>query len=425
MKFASFHTLPALALFWLACCAALAGEPRIPPPTGTHRLITNDDGHNGFYSGELSSAESLRQRPQRLAGTHLWIYQWCVTTGTRTNYPSKVDQLLGEGVEEEVAQQMRAGDRTAARLLRELRDSGVDTLAEVARGCHQAGLLCYPSFRMNPVYNPVYAGWPDEVIAKFYNSRFWWDHPELRQRNRSGGENCRFSYVFPAVRDRMTALVHEVLERDVDGVDFDFLRAPPFVGYEAEATGAFTAKYGLDPLALPEGDERWLRFRAGYMTEFMRRARAEVDAAGRRKGKALGLSVRIDQKKRLLHGCDVETWVKEGLVDILVIAQYGKGGYELELRPFVEMVRGTPTLVLAGEEAAVAGRDPTPGDYAKLKPGERLAPTHTSMTLETYRERARRWYAQGAQGLHLFNEGRVAVFNTLGDRESLLKTESR
>ena len=96
------------------------------------------------------------------------------------NYPSKVEQLLGEGVKEEVAQQMRSGDRTAARLLRELRDSGVDTLAEVARGCHQAGFLCYPSFRMNPVYNVVYAGWPEGAIASFYNSRFWWDHPDLR-----------------------------------------------------------------------------------------------------------------------------------------------------------------------------------------------------------------------------------------------------
>ena len=223
----------------------------------------------------------------------------------------------------------------------------------------------------------------------------------------------------------MIALVREVLERDVDGVDFDFLRHPPFVGYEAEAVRAFTAKHGIDPLTLPESDERWLRFRAGYMTEFMRQARAEVDAASKRKGKVLGLSVRIDQTKHLLHGCDVETWIKEGLVDILVVAQYGKGGYELDLRPFVEMVRGTPTLVLAGEEAAIGGRDPTPEDYAKLKPGEKLASTHTAMTLESYRERARRWYAQGAQGLHLFNEGRTAVFNALGDRESLLKTEPR
>ena len=45
------------------------------------------------------------------------------------------------------------------------------------------------------------------------------------------------------------------------------------------------------------------------------------------------------------------------------------------------------------------------------------------MTVQEYCDRARTWYAQGAAGIHTFNEGRLEVFKVLGDPAAFPKAE--
>jgi hypothetical protein len=151
------------------------------------------------------------------------------------------------------------------------------------------------------------------------------------------------------------------------------------------------------------------------MTGFVRDVRALLDAAGVKKGRRLGLSARVDWKAYKGWGCDVDAWIKDGLLDYVVFAQRSLGGYEFDLKPFVAMARGTGCAVLFGEEAILTGNDLTAQEDKLVAAGKMKAPERASLTLERYRERAARWYAAGADGVHLFNENRVEIFRAVGD----------
>ena len=115
-------------------------------------------------------------------------------------------------------------------------------------------------------------------------------------------------------------------------------------------------------------------------------------------------------------GCDIATWLKASLLDDLVIGQRTLGGYEFDLAPFVQLAReaGTGCAVLFGEEGIVSGHDLTAAEDKLMKAGKMAAPQRDSLSFEQYQTRAARWYAAGADGIHLFNENNRAVMRTLG-----------
>jgi hypothetical protein len=251
-------------------------------------------------------------------------------------------------------------------------------------------------------------------IARLLNGSFWWMHPEFRVRGPKGEDKTHLSYAFPEVREFKMGILREVVERDIDGLNFDFLRHPPFFGYEEPLLQAFQAKYGQDPRTLPADEPRWLKLRGEVMTGFMRDARKLLVQAGKRKGRHLGLSARVDWREYRAVGCDVETWLKEGLLDYLVVAQHTLGGYEFDLRPFVKMARGTGCAVLFGEESTTSGHDLTAEEDKLIAAGKMKPPSRATLTMEQYRARAARWYAAGADGIHLFNETRHEPMSVLG-----------
>jgi hypothetical protein len=129
----------------------------------------------------------------------------------------------------------------------------------------------------------------------------------------------------------------------------------------------------------------------------------------------VGVSARIDHRQTRELGLDVAGWLREGLLDILEVGQHSLGGYDLDLTPFVKMAADKGCLVFASEEACVEGRDPQPSDEGVGKGAKTKPPRGRPLSLEEYHARARKWYGQGAAGVHTFNEGRVEVFRTLGD----------
>ena len=150
------------------------------------------------------------------------------------------------------------------------------------------------------------------------------------------------------------------------------------------------------------------------MTGFLRDVRKLLDEEGHRKHRHLGLSARVDWKEYKSLGCDIETWLKEGLLDYLSVAQHSLGGYEFDLSPFVKMATGSGCAVLFGEEAITSGHDLTAKEDNLIAEGKMKSPPRHSLTLEEYQARAARWYAAGADGVHLFNEGNRKVMSVLG-----------
>lgn len=380
-----------------------------PPRHGTKLVVVNDDGFSAFYSGRYTTADDLRRQVASYADTSVAVFEWCITSGSRVNFPTPAAELIGAGVTDFG----RRGDQLAAETLRRLATEGVDTLDVVARACRANGLLCYATMRMNGDYA---ASPQDDSLTRQFNSDFWRAHPEFRVRGPKGEDRTKLSYAFPEVRAFKLAVLREAATRDIDGIALDFLRHPPFFGLEEPMVAAFREKHGVDPRPLPVTDPRWGPIRAGCMTAFLRDTRALLDAAGAKHGRRLGLSVRIDHREYAVLGCDLATWLNEGLLDYLVVGQRTLGGYTFDLAPFVKLARAARTgcAVLFGEEGIVSGHDRTAAEDKLIAAGKMAAPERASLSLEHYQTRAARWYAAGADGIHLFNENNRAVMQALG-----------
>jgi len=217
-----------------------------------------------------------------------------------------------------------------------------DTLAEAIRYGHQIGIQVHAWLSINEDDH----GWG-------LMSRFTKAHPESRWRKRDGTfYRSQQSFAFPQMREYKLAIVKEIIENyDVDGIFLDWIRTGDIrdnpqtdkdgvadFGYEAPLIEGFKAKYGIDPHDVPNGDDRWVRFRAEPQTEFMRAARTLVRAHSPRMPIAVmvahpwdyrGMQDWIDGSLRGLL-LDVQTWAREGLIDAAVPAGYYMRGGDVE-----------------------------------------------------------------------------------------------
>jgi hypothetical protein len=383
-------------------CAVEAPKPR----NGDKVIVVNDDGFSLFYSGAYKSEQDLRNKILSFSDTQVAVMEWGIMAGSRVNYASDVSELVGEGVETFP----RRGDQLVAETLRGFSADGVDALTVVADACHEAGILCYASLRMNGDYAK---NGHDNLLAKMFNSNFWWQHQDLRIHGANGEVQTALSYAFSDVRDFKLAILREIALRDIDGVNLDFQRNPDFFGFEESMLRMFRDKYGEDA-KVDASDPRWELLRNEIMTAFVQDVRALLDEAGSLRGRHMGLSVRVDWKNYRSWGCDIEEWLKSGLLDYIVIGQRGLGGYEFDIAPFVEMARGTGTAVLFGEEAILSGHDTTAAEDRLIAEGKLKPLRRSKLTLKQYQARAVRQYAAGADGIHLFNEHDLKVMKVLG-----------
>ena len=139
--------------------------------------------------------------------------------------------------------------------------------------------------------------------------------------DREGNLLPRISYAFPETREYVLSRFREIVSNySVDGVALLYNRRPPLLAYEAPIVDGFRAQYGEDPRELDPSDERWLYFRAGFLTQFMRELREMLDGVARDEGRSRVeiTAVVCRPGENLLHGMDLRTWIREGLVDTLV-----------------------------------------------------------------------------------------------------------
>ena len=382
-------------------------------------VIANNDGHGMFYIDSIgpdekpaagltpqepwNSVGAIESAIERYRGTTLDVLEWNVSLGTKVNFESDTFERYGTGGRTDFTEGRR-GDRRVAELLAEFTAQGIDVLTLLANKARDVGIQLQAGIRMNADYGHV---WMGDFMPKCYNDSFWWDNQHLRIRNRDGSIETHLSYAYPEMRERKLLLVRELLTRSVDGISLDFLRHPPFVGYDEPLVTSFRQQHGPDPREIDEQDPRWTAHKCGPTTEYLRGVR---ELAGDRT-----VSVRVDHRDYLARGLDVETWTRERLIDILIVAEHGHGGYAMDLRPFVAMGGGA-CKVLAGEEGYLSGHDPSPEDDRKLAAGEPVDLGHRVMTVAEYCGRALDWYAQGADGVHVFNDWyHYEVFEVLGD----------
>ena len=133
----------------------------------------------------------------------------------------------------------------------------------------------------------------------------------------AGLENALWSgmdYAREQVRtDRLWWIDHSARNYDFDGIDLNFFRMPVLfkLGKEAENI--------------------WV------MNDFVRQARRRIDEVGAQRGRRLLMGVRVPGtiESCLRIGIDIETWLRDGLVDRLLTG----GGYVCYSTPAEQLIR--------------------------------------------------------------------------------------
>ncbi len=357
--------------------------------SGSRRLIAMNDAFSFYYSKGCYLPQVIQEELEPYRDTDFGKIFWETWEGAKSNYPAQVGRLWGQGTEDFA----RPGERRVARCMQEMKERGIDSLQVALEHAHGIGLEFYASIRFFFGMCPP---------GEFFEDPFFRDHPEFRCRDWDGTEVSHPSFAFPEVRQYVLSLLEDTANRyDVDGINLIFLRGQPYVLYEKPLVEGFRRQRGIDPTTLAEKDARWqwyeqvamptfwfgdrpamekiaeqrvtrldelspvvqdwLRFRSGALTEFMRGLRGLVKGIG--KEQKLSAVVFTNEADNFFYGLDVETWVKEGLVDIIVAYPWPEY-FEIDMGYFKRIIGGSMCELYAN----VMPRRMEPREYLKKAP---------------------------------------------------------
>jgi|OpeIllAssembly_1097287.scaffolds.fasta_scaffold71173_2 hypothetical protein len=159
-------------------------------------------------------------------------------------------------------------------------------------------------------------------------SRFSQDHPQFRERGRSGQEDAtRLCYAFDEVQAERLDIIAEVQQLGIDGLVLDYCRQPPITRYHPRWVELFQKSGGEDPRLwkAPTLEQLmpWYQYRAGVMTDFMRKVRKQVRDGESKAGRPCPVIARASATSLLSNlaaGLDLAAWLRDDLVDGIMLS---------------------------------------------------------------------------------------------------------
>jgi hypothetical protein len=292
--------------------------------------------------------EAVRAAISPYRDTDFTRLYWEVSHGEVAHFPTRVGRSWADYPPDAFP---RLGDRLVVETWRDWQADGFDPLATAIEAAGDAGIELHVAHRFG--WGAFY--WPPPFDA--YNRDGLFErHPGWRVRRRDGSLDTALSFAYPEVRAFTVALLREAVSRPVDGLALLFNRTPPFVGHDPPLVESFRVAAGVDPGMLAPDDRAWLLHRSGAVTEFVREVRTMLDEAAIERGRArLPLTAwvfgTIDDN--LAFGLDVESWIREGLIDTVVPYSSQPGGFswgpswedDAEIEPWTTMTDGTGCLL--------------------------------------------------------------------------------
>ena len=331
------------------------------------RLIYNDDGDQMYvypggsgYDYEVVDDQSfLDARTTPALDTHVDTYVWCVGNGANPPWGG-----------------LNQGHRQLAPCL-ESEWRAADLITDA---CHANGLEVWASLRMNDIHDSFMA----KTLAETHDPMKA-EHPEwllgtIEARDRLPAELVEkrlwsaWNFEHQGLRDyRLDFIEKTASEHDFDGYDLDFTR---FVWNFPMGRGGALAP---------------------AMTDFVRQARARLDVIGRTRGRPYTLVVHVmdSLQTSLLLGLDVQAWLEQGLVDVLTVGM-GYLPYALRLAEWKALGAKYKVPVYPSLNTN------TFNDW--FRPSRSPARfQRTGAWHEAIRAAAAWWWANGADGINIFN----------------------
>lgn len=332
------------------------------------RIMFDDDGFSNFYSNEYNNADALKNKSIETAlKGNIGDINWCLGTTGMLNYNS---QYAGNAYNEieKYKQQIRPGDITALTNIKNIIDTtGKSPIELIAEAGDKNGIRVNASLRMDDFFNPNELGILNGPMYDEYKDCLQSDHMFL-------------SYAYPKFRKYIINVLKEVASfKGVDGVTLDYCRNPNVIGNEA------TRSEKID-----------------IMNQFMRDVKKALPATTK-------INVRIPCDSAIDYGLDAATWVKEGIIDVLIPSATSYEKY-FDITPFVNMVKGSKVKVYDGITADILNYVPT-DEEKKLEDQGVFKPKSYQLVYQQYLLRAADAYSKGADGIFLFNTSRYDINN--------------
>lgn len=331
------------------------------------QLIYNDDGWSSYmrYPAPMSPEDILRVTVEPVADTAVSVYQFCALGGHAVNYGSHFLPRVGDRMERINTMHVWRMRKT----LEHLASLGTDPLRIVSEGCHERGLLCQFSLRMNDTHHIFHLPDGNPYFPEL-SSPWFEQHPEALL------PSGQLDYAHPDVHAYRLAQVTEILEDyDVDGIDLDFTRFRPWFREGAQDAGR--------PL----------------MTELVTRI-ADLTAS---RGKTLSARLEYDPRASLDSGLDVEKWLTEGLLDQITLGGVGDHTPDAPAEWFLERAHKTGCKVYPGIEGQLHWLSGPGSGGTGLRPGNGVVDGYGPPSLAYMRAVAAVHYMDGADGVSLFN----------------------
>ncbi len=362
----SFNAGPQPAVSEHAISAGEMRKARKEAAGRRRRIMYNDDGCD--TRPYATPDEFLALRLRQLTGTQVDTICYCTGGGGLFwGHVPKVGEAIGEFVSDSDGQYVK--DLCAG--LRALEKLGTDPLAEAVKFGHGQGMEVFWSSRMNNV---------EDSFAPWSHSRLKREHPEWQLGAPADWDKyemtdprkwwAAFDFAVPEVRAHMLRIFEDVFTRyDIDGIDMDWFRHPRFFRETTENRSV-----------TPE--------HVAMMTDFVRSVRGLADRIGALRGRPILISCRVGLGMACCRsiGLDVETWLEEGLVDMLVFGgDLGPMSMAHQLR---EMVAQTHNHTIPA--------------FANLC-GSGLQPAHGYHTKEAWYGAAMNAWQCGVDGIYAFN----------------------
>jgi len=349
------------------------------------RIVMNNDGCDVLYypKSEKTTVEGfLAKRTTPLAGTHVDAIAFCPTSSGFSffTHNTKVGTVLARHGHEFGIQP------NSRNIAQELIDLGTDCLQAVIEFGHEHDMEVFWSMRMNDTHDVAHH--PDKPYLLFPPLKV--EHPEWlvgdHAKRTPHGRWSSVDYARPEIRDLAFGFIEEVCRGyDVDGVELDFFRHLCY--FKSTAMGGAASEQERD-----------------MMTGLIQRVRKMSEEAGVERGRPILVAVRVPDSVGFCQdmGFDIERWMREGLVDMLITTCY------FRLNPWEYSVKlgheyGVPVYPCLSD-SRVRGE-------TRFRRG----------SVESYRGRAMNAWVAGADGLHLFNQfnPNAQIWRDIGEPETL------